>query len=80
MVAGGFAIAAMAALHFSGMTEPRRLAANLVLLAGMIAANLLCRRGRVGAAAQVLVWIGFIAVTLVCYATGGFARRRATST
>ncbi|MBK9685234.1 MAG: response regulator [Rubrivivax sp.] len=71
-VAGGFALIAIAVLEWRGMTEWRRLVANLGVLAGMVAANLLCRRGRVGAAAQVLVWSGFAAITLVCYATGGF--------
>jgi signal transduction histidine kinase/CheY-like chemotaxis protein len=71
-VAGGFALAAIVTLELRGLTEPRRLLANIVLLAGMLVANLLCRRARVGAAAHVLVWTGFVAITLICYATGGF--------
>lgn len=71
-VAGGFALVALVTLELRGMTEWRRLLANLVLLTGMLVANLLCRRQRVGAAAHVLVWTGFVAITLICYATGGF--------
>jgi len=71
-VAGGFALTALVVLEALGMTEWRRLLANGVLLVGMLAANVLTRRGRVGVAAQVLVWTGLVAVTLVCYATGGF--------
>ena len=71
-VVGGFALFAIVTLQLKGMTEPRRLVANLVLLAGVGLANLLCRRGRVVLAAHVLVWVGFVAVTLVSYATGGF--------
>jgi hypothetical protein len=71
-VAGGFALSAMLALHAMGLTEPRRLAANALPMAGAAAAMVLSRRGRVGSAAHVLVWIGFLAVTLVRWVTGGF--------
>jgi signal transduction histidine kinase/ActR/RegA family two-component response regulator len=67
-----FALFTLVTLHLSGMNEPRRLAGNLLLLLGMLAANLLCRSGRVTAAAHVLVWSAFGAVCLVSYATGGF--------
>ena len=71
-VAGGFALLAIVVLELRGLTEWRRLLANIVLLTGMLVANLLSRRQRVGAAAHVLVWTGFVAITLICYATGGF--------
>jgi signal transduction histidine kinase/ActR/RegA family two-component response regulator len=71
-VAGGFAIVTLIVLQRLGMTEPRRLTANVVLLAGLALSNYLCRRGRVHLAAHVLVWVAFVAITLVCYATGGF--------
>ncbi|HRI17692.1 MAG TPA: histidine kinase dimerization/phospho-acceptor domain-containing protein, partial [Burkholderiaceae bacterium] len=71
-VVGAFSLTTMVALHLAGMTESRRLVANVVLLMGVVVANVLCRRGRVGAASHVLVWIGFAAITIVCYATGGF--------
>ena len=69
---GAFVLFAMASLHWAGLTEPRRLAANASLLVGVAVANLLCRRGRVVQAAHVLIWAAFLAVTVVCYATGGF--------
>ena len=66
------ALGIMIALSLAGMTEPRRLAGNVLLVAGMAASNLLCRRGKVDAAAHVMVWTAYVAITLVCYATGGF--------
>ena len=66
------ALGIMIALALAGMNEPRRLAGNVLLVAGMAASNLLCRRGKVDAAAHMMVWSAYIAITLVCYATGGF--------
>jgi len=67
-----FAICITITLHVSGMTEPRRLGGNALLLLGMLTANLLCRNGRLIAGAHVLVWTAFAAVSVVCYASGGF--------
>jgi signal transduction histidine kinase/CheY-like chemotaxis protein len=69
---GGFALFTLVTLHLSGMNEARRLAGNLLLLFGMLVANLLCRSGRAVAAAHLVVWSAFAAISLVSYVTGGF--------
>ena len=67
-----FAIAAMIVLQLAGLTEPRRLAGTLALLAGAVAAWLLCRAGRVALGGQMLVWSSMAGITLVAFATGGY--------
>jgi len=68
---GAFDLFKMAPLHAPGMTEPLRRVGDLVRVVGMLAANLLCRRGRGAAGARVLVWAAFAAATIVSDSTGG---------
>ena len=68
---GAFAVAAMIVLQIAGLTEPRRLAGTLALLAGSAAAWFACRAGRVALGGQLLVWCSLAGITVVAYATGG---------
>ena len=69
---GAFAAAAMVAYQLAGLTEWYRLAGDLALLLGCVLAWSLCRAGRIGRAAQVLIWATLVGISVIAYATGGY--------